>query len=55
MKSIFTAINFIDTDACSVFDCDLQDDPNLLSRFIESWEKGNKIIYGKRNKRQEFF
>ena len=55
MKSIFTAIKYVDTDACAIFDCDLQDDPKLLTEFIRNWELNNKIVYGKRTKRKEIF
>lgn len=55
MKSIFTAINNVTSDACAVFDCDLQDTPELLLEFIKNWENGYKIVYGKRLKRKESF
>ncbi len=55
MKSIFTAIKYVDTDGCAIFDCDLQDDPKLLTEFISNWELNNKIVYGKRIKRKEIF
>jgi len=55
MKSIYTAIRNLpdNIDACAVFDCDLQDPPDLIYQFIESWEKNNKIVYGIRKKRKE--
>lgn len=55
MKSIYTAIRNLrdDTDACAVFDCDLQDPPDLIYQFIEAWEKDNKIVYGIRKGRNE--
>lgn len=55
MKSIFTAIKYIETDACAIFDCDLQDSPKLLTDFIRNWEMGIEIVYGKRIKRKEVF
>ena len=55
MKSLFNTIKHVDTDACAVFDCDLQDDPKLLNEFIKNWELEIKIIYGKRVKRKEIF
>ena len=55
MKSIYMGI--INSpehwDAVAVFDCDLQDPPELLVNFIQYWEKNYKIIYGIRNKRIE--
>lgn len=55
MKSIYTAIRNLneDADACTVFDCDLQDPPDLIYQFIEAWEQNNKIVYGIRKKRKE--
>lgn len=55
MKSIFTAIQHVETDACAIFDCDLQDSPKLLTDFIKNWEMGIKVVYGKRIKRKEVF
>jgi len=53
MKSIYTAISFVQTDACAIFDSDLQDPPQLLFEFINKWNSGNKVIYGKRKLRME--
>ncbi len=55
MKSIFTGIVNSRSNACAVFDCDLQDPPELLLDFIREWEKGAKVIYGVRRKREEGF
>lgn len=53
MKSIYTSFHYLDGDACAIFDCDLQDPPELLIELVKGWEEGNKIVYGKRNKRKE--
>jgi glycosyltransferase involved in cell wall biosynthesis len=53
MKSVYTAISFVKTDACALFDCDMQDPPQLLFEFINKWNEGNKIVYGKRKFRKE--
>ena len=55
MKSIYTAIieSKSDCDAIAVFDCDLQDPPELLNKFIKEYENGFKVIYGKRIDRDE--
>lgn len=53
MKSIFTGILNSNSKACAVFDCDLQDPPELLLEFIKQWESGAKIVYGIRRKRDE--
>jgi glycosyltransferase involved in cell wall biosynthesis len=42
-------------DCAIQFDCDLQDPPELLVKFLDKWQEGNKIVYGKREKRQESF
>ncbi len=34
-------------------DCDLQDPPDLIPRFLELWEAGNKVVYGVRASRKE--
>ena len=33
--------------------CDLQDPPKLLEKFIYQWEQGNDVVYGVVNSRQE--
>lgn len=53
MKSIFTGILSSNSNACAVFDCDLQDPPELIVEFIKQWESGAKVIYGVRRKRDE--
>jgi dolichol-phosphate mannosyltransferase len=53
MKSIFTGIVNSNSNACAVFDCDLQDPPELIIDFIKEWENGAKIVYGVRRKREE--
>lgn len=53
MKSIYTAISFVEEDACAIFDCDMQDPPELILEFIDKWVSGNKIVYGKRQLRIE--
>jgi glycosyltransferase involved in cell wall biosynthesis len=34
-------------------DCDLQDPPELIPRFLELWEAGNQVVYGIRRSRRE--
>ncbi len=57
MKSIYTGLINVPSKwhAIAVFDCDLQDPPNLLIEFIKEFEKGNDVIYGKRIKRNESY
>jgi dolichol-phosphate mannosyltransferase len=53
MKSIFTGIVNSNSRACAVFDCDLQDPPELIIDFVKAWENGAKVVYGVRRKRDE--
>jgi dolichol-phosphate mannosyltransferase len=53
MKSIYTGMITVRTDAVAVFDCDLQDPPELLLDFVKAWEGGAKIVYGRRVTRDE--
>lgn len=53
MKSIYTGMITVQADAMAVFDCDLQDPPELLLDFIKAWEDGAKIVYGRRMTRDE--
>jgi dolichol-phosphate mannosyltransferase len=34
-------------------DCDLQDPPDLIPKFLELWQAGNKVVYGVRASRKE--
>ncbi len=40
MKSIYTGIIYSKCDGLAVFDCDLQDPPELIEKYIELWVKG---------------
>jgi dolichol-phosphate mannosyltransferase len=53
MKSIFTGLINSSGDVVAVFDCDLQDPPELIFKFLEAWENGCKVVYGVRKKREE--
>lgn len=57
MKSIYTGLLISPThwSALAVYDCDLQDPPELVLSFLESWLDGCEIVYGKRIKRDEGF
>ena len=52
-RSIWTGYTLARGDAAIEFDCDLQDPPELLPKFLEKWEMGFKIIYGIRKIRKE--
>lgn len=40
-------------DVVAIMDCDLQDPPEVLPRFIEQWRAGNQVVYAVRRKRKE--
>ena len=40
-------------DAVVSIDCDLQDSPELILKFIEKWKEGYDLVYGVRKKRLE--
>lgn len=42
-------------EAILSIDCDMQDPPFLIPKFLDKWERGFKIIYGRRLKRNEGF
>ena len=51
-KSILA--NYLNARGAAVIqiDADLQDPPELFKEFLESWESGNKVVYGIRRRRQ---
>ena len=55
-KSIFNCLKYASGDAIVLFlPIDLQDPPNLIGNFIKKWEQGYDLVYGTRDKRNEFF
>jgi len=52
-KSILTAYLMARGDAVVQIDCDLQDPPALILRFVELWEQGYHVVYGIRRSRKE--
>ena len=37
-----------------MIDVDCEDPPEMIPKFVNEWEKGYDIVYGKRDKRPEF-
>lgn len=53
-RNMYGALKFASGDAIiPMLPADLQDPPEVIPQFIELWEKGNLVIYGKRIKRAE--
>ena len=52
-KSILEGYKNSNGDAAIVFNCDLQDPPELLEKFIYHWEKGSDVVYGVVSSRKE--
>jgi dolichol-phosphate mannosyltransferase len=52
-RSIMTGYTQAFGEAAVQLDCDLQDPPGLLARFLDEWEAGADVVYGIRIKRQE--
>jgi dolichol-phosphate mannosyltransferase len=45
--------NIGDADAVATLACDLQDPPDVVSQFIDTWKRGADIVWGKRTTRDE--
>ena len=52
-RSTFYGITQATGDAVILLAADFQDPPYLIEQFISSWEKGYKIVLGKKNKVEE--
>jgi glycosyltransferase involved in cell wall biosynthesis len=53
--SIMANLSYASGVAMVQIDADLQDPPELILEFINHWEKGMKVVYGVRQKRNESF
>jgi len=53
-SSVLCGISFATGHAIVVNDVDCEDPPELIPKFVNQWEKGFDIIYGKRGKRPEY-
>jgi dolichol-phosphate mannosyltransferase len=52
-RSLLTAYRHTSGDAAIQVDCDLQDPPDIIPRFLELWEQGHDVVVGLRRRRQE--
>jgi polyisoprenyl-phosphate glycosyltransferase len=52
-RSVLTALHHCTGDAAVQLDCDLQDPPELIPKFLEHWEAGYDVVVGIRRKRKE--
>jgi glycosyltransferase involved in cell wall biosynthesis len=52
-RSILTGYRLARGDAAVQIDCDLQDPPELILKFVSLWESGLKVVYGVRRSRPE--
>lgn len=51
--SIYTGYTMCSGDAAIQLDADLQDPPELISKFLRLWEQGYSVVYGIRKSRKE--
>jgi dolichol-phosphate mannosyltransferase len=52
-RSLLTGYRHAAGDAAVQIDCDLQDPPELIERFLALWEQGHDVVVGLRHRRQE--
>ncbi|QDK37497.1 glycosyltransferase family 2 protein [Bdellovibrio sp. NC01] len=56
LRSMFNGVLAAKGDAViPMMPADLQDPPELIPTFVDYWEKGYKVVYGQRDKRDEPF
>lgn len=53
--AVFAGLQHAQGDAVVILDSDLQDRPEAIPSFIETWERGAEVVYAIRQKRKEFF
>ena len=52
-NALYAGIYHYDDVDCSItLDCDLQDDPEIMSQMIEHYSKGSEVVYGARSSRK---
>ncbi|MCC5918338.1 MAG: glycosyltransferase family 2 protein [Cryomorphaceae bacterium] len=50
--AIYAGLEMARGNAVITMDADLQDPPECIPKFIEAWKAGNKVVYGRRIKRE---
>lgn len=50
--AVTAGLKYVTGDAIVIIDSDLQDPPELIPEMLKLWEQENKVIYGKRKKRE---
>jgi dolichol-phosphate mannosyltransferase len=53
--AITAGMNVARGDLLAIMDCDLQDPPEVLPRFLEKWREGYQVVFAVRRKRKEWF
>lgn len=53
--ALTAGLQYASGDCVAVLDGDLQDPPDVISRFYEKWREGYHVVYGIRQSRQEHF
>jgi dolichol-phosphate mannosyltransferase len=53
--AITAGIELARGDVVAIMDCDLQDPPEVLPRFLEKWREGYQVVYAVRRNRKEWF
>src|SRR5688572_20219310 len=53
--AITAGIELARGDVVAIMDCDLQDPPEVLPRFLQKWREGYQVIYAVRRNRKEWF
>ena len=54
-KSVYTAYLLTSGDAVIQLDCDLQDPPEMIVKFLDKWKEGFFVVYGVRMRRKEMW
>lgn len=52
--SLMSGLHNAKGDGIVIIDVDCEDPPEMIPKFVNEWEKGYDIVYGRRDKRPEF-